>query len=120
MNLSPTVSRLLRQWVHLHTLGRKPRSQEFNQEIAEVITTHWPGYLNAPANGVTAEQLQTFTVRVTHYCPSRWNAIVSALRFITPAAHVIPKRAIRLKERRLLSHEEFETLRIGRASCRER
>src|SRR5688572_4490858 len=51
-----------------------------------------------------------FALMISHYCPSRWNAIVSALQFITPAARSLRKRPLRSKERTLLSQLEFSTL----------
>jgi hypothetical protein len=76
-----TFAGALSQWLELHTLGRKPRAQQFNREIVSIIQQHWPAYLNAPTRAVTPEEVTLSAQRVTHYCPSRWNAIVSALRF---------------------------------------
>jgi integrase len=96
--------------LELHTLGRKPRSQQFNKEISEIIRRQWPGWLNSPAAIVTADDVTNFAKRVAHYCPSRWNAIVSALQFITPAARSLRRRPLRPKERSLLSQLEFSNL----------
>lgn len=98
------------QWLEMHTLGRKPGTQQFNKEIVEIIRKQWPGWLNSPATIVTAEDVTTFAKRVAHYCPSRWNAIVSALHFITPKARSLRRRPLRAKERALLSQLEFSGL----------
>lgn len=105
-----TFARALGQWLELHSLGRKPRAAQFNQEIAAIVTKQWTGFLNASASGVTAEQVTTFAQRVSHYCPSRWNAIVSALHFIAPVARTLRRRPLRAKERPLLSPLEFAEL----------
>jgi integrase len=92
------------------SLGRKPRTQQFNNEIAEVIRRQWPGWLNAPVTAITPDQVSEFVKRVTHYCPSRWNATVTALQFITPEARTLKRRPLHSKERALLSQLEFNRL----------
>ena len=44
------------QWLTLHTLGRRPRTQEFNKEIVEIICRQWPGWINGSVSRVTAGQ----------------------------------------------------------------
>jgi integrase len=105
-----TFAGLLDQWLELHTLGRKPRAVEFNEEIAGIVRSNWPGYLNAPAAAISTEQVTTFAQRVTHYCPSRWNAMLSALRFITPHAFSLRKRPLHSKERPPISPDQFARL----------
>lgn len=85
------------QWVAL-SIGQKPRTQQFNKEIADTIRRHWPGYLNAPAASITPAQITDFAQRVSHYCPSRWNAIVTALRFATPGASLLKRRPLRIRQ----------------------
>ena len=84
----------LGQWLALHSLGRKPSSIKFNTEIHGIMIRRWPGALNAAVATITVDQVIAFAELVTHYCPSRWNAMVSALRTIT--AH-----ALKLKRRRM-------------------
>lgn len=110
MNNAQSLGGALSRWLALHTLGRKPRTQQFNTEISDVIRRHWPGWLNSPASSVTPDQVEGFAARVSHYCPSRWNAIVGALQFITPAANTLQRRPLRSKERTLLSQLEFARL----------
>ena len=108
--MSRTFSGALDQWLALHSLGRKPRSIEFNQEITSIIAKKWPGYLNAPDRAVTSAQVMTFAGLVTHYSSSRWNALVSALRFITSHAAALHFRPVRTKERALISTADFARL----------
>ena len=105
-----TFGGALSQWLAVHTLGRKPRAQQFNREITAIILRHWPGPLNATATSATAGDVTAFAARVTHYCPSRWNAIVSALRFITPHARALQRRPLHSKERPLYTQTQFSTL----------
>ena len=111
----------LAQWLALHSLGRKPRTVDFNQEIHGIVIRLWPGALNAAAASVTLDQVITFGERVTHYCPSRWNAAVSALRFISPHALKLKRRPLYSKERHSLTPAQFDFLlrELGRAkrSC---
>ncbi|HTD65024.1 MAG TPA: site-specific integrase [Candidatus Limnocylindria bacterium] len=100
----------LAQWLSLHSQGRKPRAVQFNIEIAVIVRREWPGYLNGPVRGITTEQVMEFAQRVSHYCPSRWNALVSALQFITPEARTLRRRPLRAKERASLSQLEFAKL----------
>lgn len=93
--MSRTFSGALDQWLALHSLGRKPRSIEFNQEITSIIAKKWPGYLNAPDRAVTSAQVMTFAGLVTHYSSSRWNALVSTLRFITSLQDSIRAKMMR-------------------------
>ena len=76
----------LARWLSLHSLGRKPRSVEFNEEIHRVMVENWPGALNAPAAATSPQLVVDFAAVVSRYCPSRWNAIVGALKFVAPVA----------------------------------
>jgi integrase len=107
---SQTFGGALSQWLTLHTLGRRPRAQKFNQEIAAIVRRQWPGFLNASPGCVTEEQVTEFAARISRYCPSRWNALVGALRFITPEGHSLKRRPLRAKERPLLTQGEFTRL----------
>lgn len=106
-----SVGAALGRWLAVHSLGRKPRSVEFNQQIHAVIVANWPGALNAPAHGVTPQMVTSFAARVSRYCPSRWNAFVGALKFVAPAAsRDLRRRPLRAKERATVSSEDFARL----------
>ena len=115
-----TFAGALAEWLAIHSQGRQPRSIEFNRDISNIILREWPGYFNAPAESVSSSEVLIFAARVNHYCTSRWNAAVCALRFITPAARVLELRAIVAKDRALISTEDFarllEELRKSRRS----
>jgi integrase len=66
--------------------------------------------LDVSAQTITPAQVTEFAQCVAHYCPSRWNAILSALQFITPAARSLKRRPLRSKERPLLSQLQFTRL----------
>ena len=103
-----TVGEALGQWLTKHSIGRKPRSVDFNEEIASIVRAQWPGPLEAAPASVSAEQVMEFAGRVAHYCPSRWNALVSAVRFVSPEGRALPRRRLRAKERPVISQGEFK------------
>jgi integrase len=109
--IGETVGGGLGRWLEVHSLGRKPRSVEFNVEIHRVTVANWPGALNAAPGAVTPELLLEFGRRVTRYCPSRWNAMVSAVRFAVPHAKPwLQFRELKSKERPSVSPERFAEL----------
>ena len=106
-----TVGATFARWLAVHSLGRKPRSVEFNTEIFAVIVARWPGPLNGVTAAVSVASVIEFAQRVTHYCPARWNAFVAVLRFTVPcaAAH-LQRRPLTAKERANLSKVDFGRL----------
>lgn len=110
MEFGRTFESGLREWLNVHSLGRKPRSQEFNGEIVGIIRRRWPDTRQL-CEKITSAEVLSFAERVAHYCPSRWNAIVSALRFALPGqSHLLKRRPVRAKERPILSQLEFARL----------
>lgn len=109
---------VLARWLAIHSLGRKPRSVEFNVEIHRRIVEQWAGALNAPAENVSVSQVMTCAGRLSHYCPARWNAIVGALKCLAPAAAgELRRRPLRAKERPTVSAADFGRLleELGKA-----
>ncbi len=104
-----TIAESLSQWLALHSLGRKPTSVQFNREIHGIILKHLPN-CDRSRDALTTEDVLTFAQAVAHYCPSRWNAIVSALRFVTPQANCLKRRAVRLRDFTPPTHAEFSNL----------
>jgi len=106
-----TVGGAFARWLTIHSLGRKPRSVEFNSEIHSVTVALWPGPLNALASSVTPPLVTEFAQRVSHYCPSRWNAFVGLIKFAAPGAtEELRRRALKSKERPTVSSADFARL----------
>ncbi len=106
-----TVGGAFARWLTIHSLGRQPRSVEFNLEIHRVTVAMWPGALNALASAVTAPLVTDFALRVSHYCPSRWNAFVGLIRFVAPgSAQELRRRPLKSKERPTVSSADFARL----------
>ena len=117
---SRTFAGALGEWLAIHSSGRKPRSIQFNRDIFNIVIREWPGCLNAAVSAVSVAEVLCFAERVNRYGTSRWNALVCALRSITPHAGVLELRAIVPKDRALLTPEDFarllEELRKARRS----
>lgn len=88
----------LNHWLAAHSIGRKPRTQQFNQEIARTVKKEWPGPLDAPAASVMAGDVLTFGERVARFSPARWNAMVSAVRSITPHGRLLTFRRVSMRQ----------------------
>jgi integrase len=89
-----TFTGAVNQWLAVNNVGRKPRTQEFNREIADTILTNWHEPFIEPEK-ISMDDVLFFAERVTRFCPSRWNAIVAALRFVTPHGRILKRRAAR-------------------------
>ena len=99
----------LSHWLSAHTIGRRERTQDFNREIAEIIKKFW----HEPAiliGAIVPDDVFFFAERVSHYCASRWNAIVSAIRFITPHGKLLKRRPVKLLSFIPPGQSQFETL----------
>ena len=106
---SKTFDAALSNWLTLHTLNRRPRTQEFNAEIVATVRKHWPD-LTADTSSISLDDLLAFAQSVAHYCPSRWNAIVSALRFITSEANALNFRKLNQRNFVPPSQAQFKSL----------
>jgi integrase len=106
MESFPSVSQVLEQWLKAHALGRRAATIRFHQEIARVILEGWPDPA-MPAAAVTVDQVLELSARVSHYCPSRWNAIVTMLQAVTSAARALRRRRLRFREFSPPSQSQF-------------
>ena len=97
------------QWQRLAGIGRKPRTIQYQAEIAKIILNHWPNH-EADTKGITETEISTLAVAVSRYSAPRYNAIVSALRSFVPAARILKRRPVPLKERAMLTQIEFSRL----------
>lgn len=109
MNTNSTFEAALSRWQTVHALGRKPTTVRFNTEVAGIIRAHWPN-LTVPAESITADMVLAFAQTVSGYCPSRWNAIVSAFRSITPHGTLLPRRRACLRRFSPPSQAQFAAL----------
>lgn len=84
-------------WLAQHCIGRKPRTQQFNREIAATVRRFWPSP-EIQCDEISPGMVLEFGQRVAHYSPARWNAIVSAVRFITPHGKLLSFRRVSMRQ----------------------
>jgi integrase len=100
----------LRQWEQIANIGKRPRTQHYHQEIAQTILRLWPADCDAAVESVTDQVLREFVVRIGRFSGPRFNAIVSAVKAIVPAARTLKRRRVRIRDRPVLSGEGFRRL----------
>ncbi len=93
----PNFSEKLSHWLTLRTLTTRPKTREFYTDVVNIIRREW-AFGNPLADTITEMQLLEFAQLVSGECPSRWNSIVAALRYVTPAAAVLSRRRLRVRE----------------------
>jgi integrase len=95
-NPSLTFNGSLDAWLARHSIGRKPATQKFNREVAATVRKHWPAP-DKDCEQISAADVLAFGQAVAHYSAARWNAMVSAIRFITPHGRLLDFRAVQLR-----------------------
>jgi integrase len=93
MGLSDAVSK----WVSIHGAGKRNGTLKFQKEICKILLSNWHDP-QQDIDTITEEQIGEFAQKVAHYCPSRWNAVVSVLRSLTPKAHCLRYRKLRFRQ----------------------
>lgn len=101
----------LLHWGNVQNLGKKERTVQFHDQIIETIRKHLPDRDRSP-DSLTEQDLLTFAQRVTHFCPSRWNTMISALRSMTGKAIILKRRKARFREFNPPTQQEFSKLLI--------
>lgn len=87
----------LAAWLALNKVGKKETTQKFYREIIATIEKQW-GNTDERVDAVTDERLARFAQCVAHYAPSRWNAMVTALRSFLPGAKRLKYRKPRFRQ----------------------
>lgn len=106
-----SINIALDHWASVQNLGKKPRTRQFNEQIVATIKKNFPALDKQPAQ-VTEEDILLFAQRVNDYCPSRWNAMVSALRSLTDRARIMKRRKLRFRDFTPPNHQEFSKLLV--------
>jgi integrase len=99
----------LEQWRKMAGIGAKPRTREYHAEILGIIRRNWPNP-EQDADTINREDVAAFAVRVAHYSAPRFNAMINCLRSITPAATVVDRRPVVIKDRANLNQLQFSAL----------
>lgn len=104
------LTQSLHNWAGLQGIGKKPRTKKYHTEIVKLILDHWPGGPSVIVQEVTPQHVTDFVLSVAHYSASRYNAIVTAVKATVPAARILKRRRVTLKDRPLISQMEFSRL----------
>ena len=100
----------LTTWAALQGIGKKQSTRDYHQEIVGLVQRLWPSPLTDDVALVSDRLVTDFVLRVQHFSASRFNAIVSVIRATIPAAKKVKRRAVRCKDRVMLSPAEFAAL----------
>ena len=104
-----SLATALSQWSGFLSIGKRDRTKDYHREIVALILRDWPD-VNMPVDAITPEQVIEFVQKVERFSVSRFNAIVTALRATVPVARKLKRRRVRLKDRVLLTEEQFARL----------
>jgi len=116
----PTIGELLGRWQSIRVLGRKVGTVRFIAEIVTAIGNNLD--LALPAQSLDEPALMQFAQKVSWYSPSRWNCMVSAMRYVTGDPRALKYRKLRFKDFRPPNQQEFalflgECDRMPRSQC---
>lgn len=97
------------QWQRLADIGKRGATIVYHSEIAGILLANWHNR-EQTVESITEMQVSEFAVRVAHYSAPRFNAIISAIKAVTPAARILKRRPVRVKDRAMLTQGEFTRL----------
>ena len=92
-----SFSEALQQWFTFACLNKKPKTVKFYREVYGLIIRDWPD-MQMPVESITKDVLLAFATKSGHHCPSRWNTMVAAFRYITPLGRMLPRRPLRMRK----------------------
>lgn len=116
MNLSAdksqamTFKRAITRWLVFARMGKAGTTQHFYKEIAKTLRDRMRHALAWHVTDLTEDRLMLLANRIAHYSPSRWNGCLQCLRWITPAAKVLKRRALKLTRQPPPNQAEFSAL----------
>lgn len=78
--------------------------------MVEYICRKWPERCDAPVEEISESDVADFLLRIAALSSSRFNGVVTMLRATVPAAKKAKRRKLTVKERSLVSQQEFSRL----------
>jgi integrase len=105
-----TFKRGLTRWLVYARMGKAASTRHYYREIVKALRRHWRDVLNWPVERFTEDEILRLAPRVAHYSASRWNSMLTTLRWITPAAKVLSPRPVTLTRRPPPNQAEFSAL----------
>ncbi|MFO1487952.1 MAG: tyrosine-type recombinase/integrase [Verrucomicrobiota bacterium] len=104
-----TFASKVERWRLQRSLSAAPTTRHFHVEIVKIILDHWPRR-DQPVAEISIDDVLAFAEKVAHYCPSRWNAVVGVLRFVTPHGRELKRRKLKLTRQAPPNQLEFARL----------
>lgn len=105
----PSFDDSLSRWQTLSGIGKAQGTRDFHAEVVSSIRKAVPD-LTRPARAVTEDEVLAIAQHLAHYCPSRWNTAIAALKFITPEARHLKRRPLRFRHFTPPNQVQFELL----------
>jgi integrase len=105
-----TFQRGLTRWLVFASMGKAASTRHYYREIVKALRRHWREMLRRPVTDLTEDEILRLAPRVAHYSPSRWNAMLTTLRWITPNGRILSRRAIKLTRPPPPNQQEFSAL----------
>jgi integrase len=104
-----TLSESISQWCALAGIGKRPNTQKYHREIAKLILDQWPDP-ERDVSAIASSDVASFTIKLSEYSAPRFNAAVSILKATVPAAKILKRRRVPVKERANINQTQFERL----------
>lgn len=104
-----TIGERLVSWQTFQGIGKRKQTLKYHREILKTIRTNWAN-LESVAIEVTFERVLEFIQKVAHFSAPRFNAMVSVLKSICPAASDLKRRKVQPKHVTLPGQGEFMEL----------
>ena len=118
------LKRALTRWLVVHRAGKAVTTRRFYWQIVKQIRRAWRGILSTAVDEVNADDVARFASACGHFCPSRWNGMLSVLHATVPAARSLKRRPVRLTRPPPPTQQEFARLveeaeQLARSNARE-
>lgn len=105
-----TLRRALTLWLVFHLPGKARTTRRFYWQTVKQIRRAWHSRLSARMEEISSEDVARFASTCGHYCPSRWNAMLSVLHSTVAASRILKRRPLKLTRPPPPSPEEFARL----------
>lgn len=112
VRVNRSFKRALTRWLVFASMGKASSTKHFYRETVKALRRHWLEALDWNVNALTEDELLRLAMRVANYSPSRWNAMLQCLRWITPNARVLKRRALKITRLPPPDQAEFAALLV--------
>lgn len=105
-----TLKRALTRWLVLQRSGKKVSTQRYYREIVKMIRKAWRPLLARSVELISEDDVIRFIHVAGHYCPARWNTMVTVLQSTVSVCKVLKRRQISVGIKRMPTAEQFSKL----------